>query len=677
MQHIQALLLLLVISATLLATYAEAEIRPDEGDVILQNVPEVPPELAESLRVRQEFRSVGFLDWAGAEEGMLVATRCGAIPQIYRIKTPLGAHHQLTFSSEPLRSAVAQPGGEGFIYTEDKSGDEYYQLYFKSLRSGKASRITDGKRSRNLGALWSKDGRQLAYLHSPEGTNRFQIRVASFDELSHAKTILDREGAFAIDDWSVDGRLLLVSRYVSMTESYIYTLSVADGQLREINPRPIDRSPISYYGGQYPQFLGGLTGGPPRGGRFSRDGGSVYVISDQNSEFARLVRIDLSTGERSVISKHISWDVEALDLSPDGSTLVYSVNEEGASKLHIIDAATGAALPAPSLPHGVIGNRGFDPQGNRFAFTFYATTGPADIYAWSVRDNLLTRWSESEAVGANPVAMTDPQLVRFQSFDKRSISAFLYRPKRKGKLPVIIHVHGGPEAQFRPTFSPYGPVISGLELGFAVIAPNVRGSTGYGKTFVALDNGLKREDSVKDIGALLDWIAVQSFLDKDRVVLYGASYGGYMVNATIVNFPNRIKAGISIVAISDFYSYLKNTAEYRRDLRRAEYGDERDPKIAAFMKRIAPLARADRIAASMFIVHGSNDPRVPVSEAEQLFSALQANGAKPWLMIAKNEGHGFQKQANVIRLDAAVTLFLEQVVLGKAGQRVSPSGEAF
>lgn len=664
MKHMKAtFLLLFALSILPFAAFAEEGTRFERGNLILENVPDTPAALAESLRLRRESRSAGFLDWTGNGAGILIATRFGTVPQIHRIAAPLGARYQLTFSAEPLRSAVAQPGGEGFVYTKDDGGDEYYQLYFHDVKTSKATRLTDGKKSRNLGALWSKDGKQLAYLHSPEGTNRFQIRIAYAETLTEPRTILDRDGAFSIEDWSVDGRTLLVSRYVSMTESHIYTLSVTNGQLREVNPQSPRATRIAYNGGQYPQLLGGLTGGPPRGGRFSPDAQSLYVISDQDSEFARLVRIDLSTGRKTIITKGIDWDVEGFDLSPDGSTLAYSVNEDGVSKLHIVDTTTGAALPAPSLPFGLVGNRGFDRQGNRFAFTFVGSSGPADVYVWNLSERSLTRWSESEMAEIDPAVLIEPELVRFPSFDKRKISAFLYRAKREGKRPVIIAIHGGPEAQFRPAFSPH----LGLELGFSVIAPNVRGSTGYGKTFVALDNGMKREDAVKDIGALLDWIAGQPFLDKDRVVVLGGSYGGYMVNASMVHFTDRLKAGVSIVAISDFHSFLKNTAEYRRDLRRAEYGDERSPEMAAFMKRISPLARAHQITAPMLIIHGANDPRVPVSEAEQLFSALKANGAKPWLMIAKDEGHGFQKQANIARSDEAVTLFLKQVVLGEVG----------
>lgn len=651
-----------------LSASPERGTRVERGNLILENVPETPVALAERLRLRQELHHAQFLDWTADGEAMLISMPLGPVAQIVQIAAALGTRRQLTFSAEPLRNAVAQPGGNGFVFARDAGGDEYHQLYFRDMRTGEDVCLTDGKASRNVGALWSKDGNYLAYVHSPEGTHRTQIRIARAGALTKPRTILDRDVTFSIEDWSADGKVLLVSRYVSITESYLYTLSVADGQLREINSQRASAPTIGYNAGRYPQILGTAVGGPPKGGRFSLDGRSLYVISDEDSEFARLTRINLSTGLRTALTGDIGWDVEAFDLSPDGSTLVYAINEDGASKLRVMDA-TGVALPAPPLQLGVVSDLTFDRVGGSFAFTFSGASAPADVYVWDIAEASLTRWTASEVAGVNPAALAEPERIRFPSFDGREIAAFLYCPKRVGKLPVIVHLHGGPEAQFRPAFDlhPYNCVISGLELGFAAIAPNVRGSTGYGKTFATLDNGMKREDAVKDIGALLDWIANQPFLDKERVVLHGNSYGGYMVNASTVQFSNRVKAAISIDAISNFHSFLSNTAEYRRDMRRAEYGDERNLDMAAFLHRISPLARAREITVPMFIIHGANDPRVPVTEAEQLFAALKANGAKPWLLIAKDEGHGFQKKDNLIRLDEAKTLFLQQIALCEEG----------
>jgi dipeptidyl aminopeptidase/acylaminoacyl peptidase len=672
MNHV-CLLLSLKIALLMLPMAAQAreELRDEGANLLLENVPAVPAELADRLRQRQELSSASFLDWAGDDTRILIGARAKSVPQIHISGAPRSTPTQLTFSEEPLHSAVAQPRGDGFTYTKDGGGDEHFQLYYYNLKSGETTRLTKENGSRNLGAIWSKDGTQLAYLRSPPQSSRYQIRVTQASSLTTAKTIFDSPDAMSIEDWSPDGQTLLVSRFVSMNESYIYLLSLT-GNLREINSQPKDAAKIAYNGAQYPQFLGGLTGGPPRGGRFSKDGRSVYVISDQDSEFARLTQIDLRSGARTTLSGDANWDVESFDLAPDGSSLIYSMNEGGISKLYLMNTARRLVEAGPSLPLGVIGNRGFDQSSKQFAFTFFGTSAAAQVYVWDLATGRLSRWTESSVTGID-TSILQPKLVRFPTFDKREISAYLYEPKRTGKHPVIIHVHGGPETQYRPTFTlhPYVPVVSGLSLGFAVIAPNVRGSTGYGKTFLALDNGMRREDAVRDIGALLDWIAKQPSLDKDRVVIHGASYGGYLVNASMVHFPDRLKAGVSIVAISDFLTYLKNTADYRRDLRRVEYGDERIPAMAAFLELISPLRRAGEISSPMFIIHGANDPRVPVTEAEQLFTTLKTNHLHPWLMIAKDEGHGFQKQANIARMDEAVSLFLQQIALDKGAKRKS------
>jgi dipeptidyl aminopeptidase/acylaminoacyl peptidase len=263
-----------------------------------------------------------------------------------------------------------------------------------------------------------------------------------------------------------------------------------------------------------------------------------------------------------------------------------------------------------------------------------------------------------------------PTLVRFPTFDRvdgkpRTIPAFYYRPAKapaSGKLPVVIQIHGGPEGQAQPGFSPTTQYLVN-ELGVAVLVPNVRGSSGYGKSYLLLDNGDKREDSVKDIGALLDWIGKQPELDADRIGVYGGSYGGYMVLATMTNYPERIRAGVDIVGISHFGTFLKNTEDYRRDLRRAEYGDERDPAMQAVFDRISPLNNASRISAPLFVAQGRNDPRVPYTEAEQIVKAVRGNDQPVWYLLFNDEGHGFRKKANSDYFGAATMLFWQRHLL--------------
>ncbi len=245
----------------------------------------------------------------------------------------------------------------------------------------------------------------------------------------------------------------------------------------------------------------------------------------------------------------------------------------------------------------------------------------------------------------------------------RKIPAFYYKPQStSGKIPVIINIHGGPEGQSVPVFSPFISYLTN-ELGIAVLSPNVRGSSGYGKTFLKLDNGFKREESVKDIGALLDWIAKQPELDASRVAVWGGSYGGYMVLASMTNFNDRIKCGIDVVGISNFVTFLQNTEDYRKDLRRVEYGDERDPKMKEYLLKISPANNVDKITKPLFIIQGLNDPRVPASESEQMKQNMRNKGRNVWYMLAKDEGHGFRKKPNVDYMQWSVVMFLQQNLL--------------
>ena len=335
-----------------------------------------------------------------------------------------------------------------------------------------------------------------------------------------------------------------------------------------------------------------------------------------------------------------------------------------------------ATVLAPQLPLGIPSGVSWHENGREIAFNFTSARSAADVYSYDVKSGKLERWTESETGGLNPETFAEPRLIPWKSFDKRwtesetgglptanfvepelvrvksfdglSVSGFLYRPDPKkfpGKRPLLVTIHGGPESQARPSFLARNNYYLD-ELGVALLYPNVRGSSGYGKTFLTLDNGFKREDSVKDIGAFLDWAGRDAGIDSARLAVTGGSYGGYMTLACMTHFSDRLRCGVDIVGISSFLSFLKNTQDYRRDLRRVEYGDERDPKMAEFMAKMAPLNNVDKIGKPLFIVQGLNDPRVPVTEAEQMAKAIRDRGGKVWYLMAKDEGHGFQKKKN-------------------------------
>ncbi|MEZ0368703.1 MAG: prolyl oligopeptidase family serine peptidase, partial [Candidatus Sericytochromatia bacterium] len=363
------------------------------------------------------------------------------------------------------------------------------------------------------------------------------------------------------------------------------------------------------------------------------------------------------------LTSHIPWNVTALDLSPDGERLVLSTNEDGLNRLYLLDTATLALSRLP-VPMGILGEPRFSPDGLQIGFTLHKPNHPADVWSLRLDNQELVRWTESEVGGLNTATFPTPELIRYRSFDDMEIPAFYFKPRQNSDrpYPVIIHIHGGPESQYRPTYSALFQYWLN-ELDIAIVAPNVRGSTGYGKRYITLDNGYLREDSVKDIGALLEWIKDHPELDEKRVCVYGGSYGGYMVLASLCHYGDKLRCGMEMVGISNFVTFLKNTKSYRRDLRRVEYGDERDPQMCAFLDAISPTTNAHRIKRPLLVAQGLNDPRVPASEAEQIVSTVRGNGQEVWYLLAHDEGHGFHKQPNLEYYYSTLSLFLETHLL--------------
>jgi dipeptidyl aminopeptidase/acylaminoacyl peptidase len=635
-------------AASLFATTAVARamppvVRRQQGTLTLENVPETPADVREALRRYQNARSAAFQDWL-PDGSMLITTRFGQTGQLHHVAAPGSVRTQLTFFDEPVAGATAIPGSENrFIFSKDTGGDEYYQLYQSGLTGPERAFTTPG--TRNQGVVFSKDGRVLAWAEVGKGDPDYRVRLATMnkDGQIEAGLLLKASGATSPRAISPDGKQVLLSRTISAASSKLYLWRPATGgALQEINPSD---HPIAYDGGV-----------------FTPDGKSILVISDQDYEFKRLVEINLASGKVTpVTAGDLGWDVEAFALSDDGRILAWSINEGGRSKVVLRDFRTRRALPQPVLPVGVLTGLKFSPDLKSLAIGLNSATSPADVWSWDVAEGELTRWTTSESGGLDPAAMVDPTLIQVRSFDGLQVPAWVYRPKTiKGAAPVIIDIHGGPESQDRPGFNTRRQYWTN-ELGATVIAPNVRGSDGYGKTYLSLDNAAKRQDSVKDIGALLDWIATQPDLDAKRVVVYGGSYGGFMVLASLAAFNDRLAGGIDIVGISSFTTFLQNTEGYRRDLRRVEYGDERVPAMKAVFDRISPLNLTDRMTKPLFVIQGRNDPRVPWTEAEQIVSKVRAQGVEVWYMLAGDEGHGFKKKQNVDAQREAETLFLRKV----------------
>jgi dipeptidyl aminopeptidase/acylaminoacyl peptidase len=567
--------------------------------------------------------------------------------QLHLVKAPGAARRQLTFLPEPVAGGKFQPkSGACIVFPQDTGGGEFYQLYRFDVADGRITLLTDGK-SRNMGARWARSGRQLAF-SSTRRTGR-DNDVWVIDPLKPESARLVHEvsgGGWSVEDWSPDESKLLVGEYVSVTESHLHLLDVKTGRRTPITPA--GEKSVAYGRGQ-----------------FAADGKTLFVATDRGAEFQRLVEMDLEGKILRVLTETLKWDVDEFELSPDGRTIAYISNEDGVGVLHLLNAKSGKELKAPKLPLGIPSGLEWHENSRDLGFNFVSAKSPNDAWSVDIKTGKIERWTESETGGLDPQQFVEPELVKLKSFDGLQISAFVYRPDPKkfpGKRPVIVNIHGGPEGQSRPIFQArYNYYLN--ELGIAVIYPNVRGSTGYGKTFVALDNGFKREDSVKDIAAVLEFIQRDATLDGARIAVTGGSYGGYMSLACMQHYADTLRCGIDVVGISNFLTFLKNTQDYRRDLRRVEYGDERDPKMAKFLERISPTTNVKKIKKPLFVVQGKNDPRVPVTEAEQMVEAIRENGGQVWYLMAKDEGHGFAKKRNVDYQFLATIQFYREFLL--------------
>jgi dipeptidyl aminopeptidase/acylaminoacyl peptidase len=643
-----SILALALLSSASLALGGEGD-RREEGNLVIEGIPEIPPRIVERLVQYTNTRSAYASGWSADGTGIYISTRFGETSQIHYIEKPGGMRKQITFFSEPVNGVSVCPDQDmnGFLFGKDVGGGEFYQIFWFDAVTGKYRMLTDGE-SRNGGFSWSNGGDKFVYYTTARNGRDWDLRVQTVDGEGEAKSILEAGGVWFAQDWSPDDSRLIVGRYISANESYAYILDVGTGELEQVNES--DKK-ISYGGAMW-----------------TKDGEGVYYTSDEDTEFMHLRLYDPKSGRSKILTGDIEWDINGFNISHSGETLVFTSNEDGIEKLYIMDSRTGKYKQVPGIPPGWIAGMEFSPDDSKLAMTLGTAGSTGDLYVLEVSDLALERWTFSEIGGLDTEGFCTPSLIHYETFDKvegrkRQIPAFYFKPgEGDGPYPVVIYIHGGPEGQFTPYFSTMLQYIIG-EMGIAVLAPNVRGSSGYGKTYLKLDNGFKREDSVKDIGYLIDWIAEQPELDKSRICVYGGSYGGYMVYASMIHYNEKVRCGIDVVGISNFVTFLENTKEYRRDLRRVEYGDERDPEMREHLEKISPTTNAKEITKPIFIIQGLNDPRVPVTEAEQMLEAVRSNGVEAWYLLAKDEGHGFRKKKNRDYMYHSMILFLEEYLL--------------
>jgi dipeptidyl aminopeptidase/acylaminoacyl peptidase len=645
-----------VLGALLLAApgvHAQVEDILPPPSVIAEGIPPISAEVAQRIRPYGEFTPHGMLSWHPLKREMLVRRRSHSTGQVHRVSEPGAAPAPLTDYGDTVAAAEYPPGkAEHFVFTRGSSGDEVYRLYRFDVATRQATALSpEGERVASF--AWNPRGDRVAFAtqrvdrHTPGGTALTTLYLADpLDPASRRELARFSGGSWTGFRFSPDGRRLAFIEYVSPNESHAWVLDVASGTRGRVTP-VVKGETVSYLSP-----------------RFSRDGRALFLRSDRGSEFKRLVYLPLGAGRERPLTAHLRYDVDDYEVSLDADRIAFVTNENGSHVLRFIDLATFAELPRVPLFHGVIGGLEWRPGSDEVAFHITSARSAGDVFSYRLKENRLTRWTNGNNPEVNTSEFAEPELVRWKGLDGLPLTGFLYRPPQRfaGKRPVIVSVHGGPASQARADFIGRNNYLVG-ELGIAILYPNVRGSSGFGKSFVKLDNGARREDAVKDLGALLDWIGAQPDLDASRVLVAGASYGGYMALASAVHFPDRIAGAIATVGIANFVTFLERTETYRRDQRRAEYGDERDAATREYLQSISPLSQAARITRPLFVVQGLNDPRVPASEAEQLVAALRKNGTPVWYLVAKDEGHGFAKKANADFLFYATVEFARATLL--------------
>jgi dipeptidyl aminopeptidase/acylaminoacyl peptidase len=649
----------LLIAALASATLALADdVVAPNANLKAEGIPPIPAALAAKVAPYTEFKPTTAVAWHPQKRELIVARRAGSVTQLHLVASPGAEPKPLTAFPEPVRfGTFLAKKPDSLIFARDTGGNEQQQIYRLDPFAPDPVLLTDPSRKHNAGGwnhardhflLTSTDVDAAGKRENP--ATELTLLNPLDPSRSHKVTSLPGTGWFDFA-FSFDDKRLALVEAKSINETYVWVMDLASGKRRRVLPAE------------------GETPAQPIASfhiNFSRDGKGLFLATDRDGEFMKLAYLDLGTGKLQYFGESGEWDIEGVTLSPNGRTLAVIANEGGIGSLRLYDAATRRALARPALPIGTVTGAVWHQNSHDLAVSVASAQSPSDVYTIDVARNGVERWTETKVPGLDASTFKSAEPITWKSFDGRSISGFITRPPARftRKRPVIVSIHGGPEVQARPGFlARWNYFVN--ELGMAVIEPNVRGSTGHGKTFVALDNGMKREDSVKDIGALLDWVRAQPDLDADRIVVFGGSYGGYMVLGVATNYPDRIAGAIDVVGIANFVTFLENTETYRRDLRRVEYGDERDPAVREFLTRISPVNNAQKIKAPLLVVAGMNDPRVRYTEAEQIVAAARKNNVPVWYLLADNEGHGFARKANADFLFYAMIAFVEERLLKK------------
>jgi dipeptidyl aminopeptidase/acylaminoacyl peptidase len=573
--------------------------------------------------------------------------------QVWMIDRPGAWPTQVTFGTEPIGSFTWSPvDDDRMIFTRDVGGNERRQLYLADVATGDVRRLTTRDDVIHNWGGWSRDGRRITYSSNERNQAFFDVYVMDV-ESGVARRVLERDGSNYSAGFSPDGARVLVADLKTPSDVDLWLVD-AEGTAapRRLTPE-----------GQRARYSDSA---------WMPDGASLWVTTDRGREFMSLARIDVATGVLA-FRDSLSWDIADLALSEDGRMLATVVNEDGRGRLVVRDLrlrSADQAVPVPELPDGTVSDLAWSRDGTRLAFALSGPQHPSDAWVFDRTTKTVTRWTDSWTAGIPRESFVGSRVVHFDSFDGTRIAGFLYLPPGAAgrPVPILFNVHGGPESQAEAVFSPLIQYF--VQRGFGVYSPNVRGSTGYGKSFAHLDDVGKRLDSVRDLASAAEWLVAQGIAEPGRIAVSGGSYGGYMTLAALAFHPEVWACGVDIVGISNLRTFIANTGAWRQSLRAAEYGDPE--KDGAAMDAASPIHKVADIRAPLMVIQGANDPRVPQSEADQMVEAMRARGATVEYLLYPDEGHGLAKLPNRITAYTKMADFLAAHLLGPAPTPATP-----
>ncbi|MDV7350015.1 S9 family peptidase [Halorubrum distributum] len=565
--------------------------------------------------------------------------------QVWSVREPESWPEQHTFFEESVSFVDSSPERSEAVFGMDEGGNERAQLYRLDYESGAITNLTDMHEAKHRWGGWDSTGDRFAFASNRRDEAVFDVYVQGRDETGDdAELVYEGDGWLSVAGWSPSDDRLIVHEAHSSFDHDVYTLDLATGDLTHHTPHEGD---VRYSGPEW---------GP--------DGEGVYLVTDRDTDTLRLERLDLETDEFAVVADGGEWNVDGVAIDDESRRVVYSRNVDGYTELtagELVAPDRIDEFPDPDLPDGVAGGVSFGPDGDRFAVTATGSTHNANVYVVEATTGEAERWTRASTAGIPADTFVERELVHYPTFDGREIPAFFSVPETEppeSGYPVVVDIHGGPESQRRPSFASVTQYL--LNNGYAVFEPNVRGSSGYGKAYSGLDDVENRMDSVKDVREAVGWLHDHPEVDPDRVVAMGGSYGGFMVLASLTEYPELWAAGVDIVGIANFVTFLENTGDWRRSLREAEYGSlEADRE---FLESVSPINNIESIEAPLFVLHGENDPRVPVGEAEQIVEEAREQGVPVRKLIFDDEGHGFAKLDNRIEAYREIVDFLAEHV---------------